>query len=170
MAESAQIAKLTPRHDLILDYLIANPTQKRSEVALAFGVTAPWLSTIIHSDIFQEKLAARQDEFFSIAVTPIHEKINALADIALDRLIDSTLVDERSDSLRDTLKLTLDSLGYGRQAAAPPSAGGDQHVHFHGCDPQILADARQRIFNRKQEKEVSHEPALLEGSVATEEL
>jgi len=44
-----QIKTISPKHDAIMDALIANPAQKLGTLAGIFGVSQAWLSVIIHS-------------------------------------------------------------------------------------------------------------------------
>ena len=149
MAESAQIATMTPRHENIIAYLIANPTMKKGEVARTFGVTPAWLSTIIHSDIFQAKLRERQDEFFSAATVPIRDKLEALASMSLDRMLETVETERDPTTIREMAKLALDRIGHGPQSPNAPSPGTPQTNVFIGVSPELLAAARERIFQRR---------------------
>lgn len=115
MAESAQIQKVSPRHEAILNYLIANPTVKKAEVAAQFGVSQAWLSTIIHSDAFQAKLRARQEEVFEVAVlSGIEDKLLGVAHQAAERLGELLPLQDNVRDISDTMDKALKSLGYGR--------------------------------------------------------
>lgn len=121
MAQSAQVNKVSIKHDAILDFLVANPTLKRSEVAGYFGVTVPWLSVIIHSDVFQELLKQRQDLIFDVAVVrPIQEKLMGTANLAIEKLMESLQFETDTKTLNTVLDTTLSNLGYGQKNQGHP--------------------------------------------------
>lgn len=121
MAESAFIQKVSIKHDMILDYLIANPTLKRTEVAAHFQVTSAWLSTIIHSCAFQELLKQRQNEVFSVAVLqPIRDKLMGAANMAADRLMEVLPFESDPKTLNTILDTTLSNLGFGQKTVGTP--------------------------------------------------
>jgi len=114
----AEIQALTIRHEAILDYLMANPTVKLGDVAKAFGVTAPWLSQIIHSDAFQSKLKEKQDINFHSTVLPIREKMLAVAHLALDQLADKLPLETEPSALSGIAGDVLDRLGFSSKTPA----------------------------------------------------
>lgn len=143
MAESAQIQKVSIKHDVLLDYLIANPTAKRSEVAAIFGVTQAWLSTIIHSCAFQEKLRQRQDQVFEVAVLrPIQEKLMGAANMAAERLMEVLPLESDAKTLNTILDTTLSNLGYGQKSVGTPIQQTNVTVNISKED---LAGARALI-------------------------
>lgn len=144
MAESAQIQKVSIKHDAILDFLVANPTAKRSEVAAVFGVTVPWLSTIIHSCAFQELLKQRQDLIFDVAVVrPIQEKLMGVASMAAERLMEAVQYESDTKTLNTVLDTTLANLGYGQKTVGIPV---NQQNNFNiTVSKEELAGARALI-------------------------
>ena len=56
------ISKVSYTHDAMIDMIIQNPQISQSELAVMFGYTAPWISRIMASDAFQERLAQRRHE------------------------------------------------------------------------------------------------------------
>lgn len=149
MAEN-QIQSLTPRHDIIIDFLIANPTLKMSEVARQFHVTPPWLSVIIHSDIFQAKLRERQETFFIRSTSSIKEKLETLAHLALDEMIDRVETQPRIDEVREIAKVALDRIGYsGSRVSGDRPSGQYIQNNFIGVSADVLRAARQKILEHK---------------------
>lgn len=149
MAKSAQIQKMSTRHEAILNFILANPTMSYGQVAAEFGVTPSWLSTIIHSHAFQEQLAARQDELFDVAVVqPIGNKLEAAVSMGLDKYIEKipTMTTDQVMSGTDRL---LGRLGYGTKSGGA-AAEGDQHQHLHlHVDQETLKEAQNRIGTNK---------------------
>jgi hypothetical protein len=148
MSSSASIQKMSHRHEEILNFLLSNPLLKMGEVAAHFGVTFPWLSTIVHSHAFQDQLKKRQDQVFDSAVlATIDDKIGAAAQVTLDAYLEKvpTLTADQLISANDKL---LNKLGYGsRGNGAHIQINGDVQVNHVSKD--ILEEARNRIGTNK---------------------
>lgn len=119
-AEGA-ISRVKYTHDMMIDFILANPGVKQNDLARAFGYTPAWISRITCSDAFQARLAARRGEI----VTPslllsFEERLKGLATQSLDMLADRLdAVDEEGNSIAPTevvikaLEISSKSLGYG---------------------------------------------------------
>lgn len=142
-----EIQSLSHRHDAILTFVLANPTMPLWQVAQYFNVSQPWLSVVIHSDIFQKKLRERQDLVFNATLLPIAAKIEHLAHQALDKLtekVEMGVVGE--ETLRKTADMALQSLGYGTRGNSPAAANGNfTQVNNYIVDREVLAQARARL-------------------------
>lgn len=147
MAQSAQIKKVSPKHQAMIDWLIENPTLSRREMALAFGVTQPWLSTIIHSQAFQAELKRQQDKVFNVVVArPLQERLLGAAHLALDRLEEKLTVEGDVETLRRVVETLSKGAGeFQGEKNRPPT--GDQ-FNFFNITPQDLAEARAKIGKR----------------------
>lgn len=150
MAESAQIDKVGTWHENLVSFLVANPRMKKADVARHFDVTPSWLSTVIHSDVFQAKLAERQDEYFGAVTTPIREKLENLAGLALDEMEEKVQTEGSISEVREVAKLALQSLGYGNGANGKGTQNPAlvQQNNFYSVSPEQLAAARERILNQ----------------------
>lgn len=158
-----QIKRLTPRHDTILAFVMANPTVKRGEVARLFGVTEAWLSTIIHSDIFQARLSERTDQVFSETLVPLCEKVTALAHKSIDHLLDK--VDTMQvDGQFKTAEMALKMAGYGTQQSRNPTAPLVQQNNFYAATPELLKAARDRL-GAEQPSVLPPAQLVIEGTV-----
>ena len=139
-----EIAKISFSHEAIINWLVLNPEKQLRDCAAYFGYTQAWLSTIIHSDIFQAKLRARQDEVFGEIVEGIPEKLRALADVSIEKLTQQV---EQFDSPRlamDACSLALKSLGYGAPAPRGPVVQNVQN-NFQ-VSAEDLANIRQKML------------------------
>lgn len=56
------LQKLSYNHEALIDMLIAEPWISQNELAGRFGLSASWLSTIICSELFQDRLAQRREQ------------------------------------------------------------------------------------------------------------
>lgn len=149
MAERVQIQSLTPRHEAIMVFLIANPMMKRGDVARTFGVTQTWLSTLLNSDAFRARYDELQKEHTSVCVIEVKEKLETLAHITLDRLIEQVEMTTDIREVRETARLALDRIGF---SGGPPANGlpafFQQNNFLGSVDAQTLREARSRIVSR----------------------
>lgn len=153
------VDKLSPRHDMIMIFILANPTLSMGAIAKEFCVSAAWLSQVIHSDVFQEKLRERQDRVFHHTLLPLREKIEHLAHRTLDRLTEHVEMNSMPvEELRKTSVDTLKALGYGTSAAV--IVNNEQNNTYLAAPADALAEARSRIGKRAIGPD--YEPALIE--------
>lgn len=114
--ESAALAikRVSFTHDALIDLIIANPMLSQGELAKHFGYTQPWLSRVMNSDAFLERLAARkQDVVDPVLTLSIDEKLRALASKSLDVVLDKLTVTQNPDTALKALEVTSKALGYG---------------------------------------------------------
>lgn len=133
------------RHDALIDIMIAEPQLQQRELAKIFDRTEAWISTLINSDAFQARLAERREEVVNPDIAAsVEERLRALADISLQRLIEkiATPVQVVSDQfLLDTAKMSTASLGYGARAPA----GGNINVGVVVQVPQKATSAAEWV-------------------------
>lgn len=113
-----EIQKVGIKHEAILDFLMCNPTMRMQDVAAKFGVSGPWLSCIVHSDAFQSMLRKKQDVAFHHSVLPIREKMQAVAGLALDRLLDTLPNEADTRNLSAVADNVLEKMGFSSKAPA----------------------------------------------------
>lgn len=142
-----QLQYISHTHDQIIDWLLANPNLPQSICAAHFGYTEPWLSTLIHSDLFQAKLQERQAIIFGEVAASVKDRITALAHDSLKKLHEKVSTMENPEHLIGTSELALKALGFGGQLGRP----GVQINHFNGgqttnvVTKDVLAEARSRM-------------------------
>lgn len=146
MSESASIQKMSHKHEAILNFLIENPLLRMSEVAAAFEVTFPWLSTIVHSHAFQDQLARRQDELFDSAILQtVGDKLSAAAQVTLDAYLEK-VPNLTADQLISANDKILNRLGYGSKPNGNGKPGDTYHfTQINTVDKDVLEEARGRI-------------------------
>jgi len=151
MSASAEIAKVGTWHESLIAYIVANPSQRRSEVARHFQVSPAWLSTVINSDVFQARLRERQDEFFGAATAPIRERLEGIAHLAIDRMEDKLPFENDLSEIREVAKLALTSLGFGNGANGKNAPGPHmvQNNNFYSVPSEVINAARERILNQQ---------------------
>lgn len=160
------IKRLSMRHEAIIDYIVANPTARMADIAIYFKVSRSWLSIVVNSDAFKQKLAERQDLLFQHTVVPLQEKIAGLAHVGLDKLGDVLENTQDPALIKSTTEGLLDRLGYSAKAvnaALNASPSNTQINNYYSVDSNVLAQARENFG-----KTLTEEKALV--SATTEAL
>ena len=131
MAESNQVASLSHTHEAVMNWMLVNPDKSLRECADQFGYTQSWLSTLIHSDIFQAQLAARQEGIRARIADSIPQKMRQAADVGIEKLIGKLEQTEDPEFILDATDKLLHRLGYAPQkvpSASPLGQGGTGNV------------------------------------------
>lgn len=83
------IQKVRYTHDAVIDEIIANPAISQGELAARFGFTQSWMSIVINSDAFKERLADRKAQLVDPKlVASIEDRLGAIANRSLDKLME----------------------------------------------------------------------------------
>lgn len=84
-----EIAKVRYTHDAIIDEILTNPAISQGELAKMFGFTQAWMSIMINSDAFQERMRERKCELVDPRlVATLEDRLNGVARSALDALLE----------------------------------------------------------------------------------
>jgi hypothetical protein len=144
MAQSAQVQKLSPWHLRLADWLISDGQGPgwNKRAAQHFGVSQAWLSTIFHSDAFQEyfqALNARTSQ--SIAVT-VKDKMLGVASLAMDHLAER--VENEGGvmpvgSLLEVVDVLAKRTGHGEKGSGEPA---QTNIQVNVVTREQLAEAR----------------------------
>jgi hypothetical protein len=110
----AEVAKVSYTHEKMIDLLVANPRVRNRELAEVFGYTEPWVSTVLNSDAFRERLAARREDVVDpVLRMSLEERIRGTMDLALT-VLGEELVESRAPSVAiKVLEHGSRALGYG---------------------------------------------------------
>ena len=109
-----EVKKVRYTHDAIIDVIIANPAVSQGDLAKEFGFTEAWMSIIVNSDSFKEKLAIRKAELTDPKITAsIEMRLEGLAKKSLDRLLDRV---DSSIPLKPMELVAMAKLGVGNRA------------------------------------------------------
>lgn len=122
----ADIQRISHTHEAVLNWLIINPERSLRECADHFGYTQPWLSTLIHSDIFQMALRERQQNVANRVAQSVPERLQAVADIALDKLATMVEASEDPEYILDASDRVLHRMGYAPASARNPAGSPSQ--------------------------------------------
>ena len=159
-----QLKNLSHKHMAILEHMCANPAAKLREVAFVFDVSQAWLSSIIHTDMFQAKLADRTDECFSAIAIPLRQKLMGLAHNSVDKLNEKLETIEGPREIQDIAEMALEAVGYGPEKASSESPSTSIHIHI---DADSLASARAKIGRtfENETKEIENSPIEVQTSL-----
>ncbi len=79
--------RLRWNHDLVIDTMLADPGLTQTDIARQFNVSNTWVSILVNSDAFKERLRERKAELMDpVLRASLEEKLNGIANTALDRL------------------------------------------------------------------------------------
>ena len=135
---SNKLTRVRYTHDAMIDLMLQRPDVSQNELALQFGFTVPWVSTVVNSDAFQARLAARKTELVDpVIIKELDERISELANISLSVVQEKLLASRNPDLAIKTLELTTKALGFG----ARPEKNATINQSFVVMMPQKTADA-----------------------------
>lgn len=152
------IARLSYRHEAIMNWLVMNPHKKLRDCAEELNYSQTWLSQLIHSDIFQAKLQEKHADVFTEIAQNIPVKMRGLADLAIEKVTEVLERSEEPALIVDIFDKTLSRLGYGPGKSGQNMAPSAQ-VNVFTISKDDLAQARGAISTPR--------PAGVEVSIAT---
>lgn len=132
------------RNEYILSYMLQNPGASRKEIAAYFNVTPTWISIVTRSDAFRSRMAEILGESVVVAATETRASLEALADIAIERLAEKVEVSQDPEFLRKTTDMALHRLGYAPVSSKAPGANVQVNLLVGREDLQA---AREQILN-----------------------
>jgi hypothetical protein len=105
-----QITKVRYTHDAMIDLLVANPRVSQNELAAHFGYTPAWVSTVMATDLFKERLEHRRTELVDPEVkASVNERFHAVVTKSLQVL--QAKLSKPIDQIPDNLALRAAELG-----------------------------------------------------------
>jgi hypothetical protein len=139
-----QIQKVRYTHDAMIDQIILNPSVSQGELARHFGFSQGWVSIMINSDAFKERLAERKAEIVDpVLRTQLEEKLKGAANRALDKLL------ERLDNPGTAIS-TKDLVSIARLTGTPNLPSGPINVqnNYVMSMPPQAPDSQKWLENR----------------------
>lgn len=159
MANSVAIQSLKPRHEAIIDWLLANPgAPNLNPLCAKLNISRSWLSIVMRSDVFVEEYTRRRQEHNSELNKQLVEKQLKVTLKALDK-VDQLMDDEDELDLRGALEVadrTAKHLGFAPRPGAAPIIEETRTRELRTVDQGTLSEARETI------KRVTH------GAIATD--
>lgn len=162
MAKSFNPKTVSWWHEQLADWMLLNPDRSIKEAAIVFDVGVNYLYLLKNSDTFKEywnqRRAAREaklDDNVGEMLGTVQNKVSAVADIALDQLLEQLEKNQAAqsagapiithDELRSTADMALKKLGYGLPA---PGNGASpvQNTQINvSIDAGMLSEAREKM-------------------------
>lgn len=158
-----QLQSLSNKHEVLIEYLLIHPQIKLKEVAAHFQVSQSWLSIIIHSDMFQKKLAERRKETYGEVLVNISERMTGIAHLALEKLGDQIENEQSIGVVLETADMILGKLGYGSKGQVQAPIGQVNIQNNYAVPAEVIAAARQN-FGKEAAKVIETQPAPIEPS------
>lgn len=154
-------------------HLLLFPNKSQREIAKMLGYTEAWISTLINSDMFQERFKKLKDDFHSTAFIGLRSKTEAAASMAVDRLVDILEHDQEHKLspgfiLEATTKLLQHMEKY-QESPKPPSDGLTLNVTLAGEIQNALVavnNMRQEIAREGDSSIIPNEVQVIEQEEA----
>lgn len=148
---TATEVKLTrPWHEALADWYIQYPQASAKETAAYFQVSTQWLSIVRNSDSFKELMKSRRNEHFGLVSVSVINKVEALADQALDELADQMNRKELPvEHVKDIAAMSLKAMGFGGGEAR--GTGMVQNNINVMVDREALMEAREKLLSSRTE-------------------
>lgn len=122
-----ELVNISHKHEALLNWLVLNPDKSLRECADHFGYTQSWVSSIIHSDIFQVALKEKQLAIAAKVADSIPAKLRRAADVALEKLTTKVEESEDPEFLLDATDKILHRMGYAPASARNPAGSPAAH-------------------------------------------
>lgn len=155
-----QIAKVRYTHDAIIDEILVDPSISQNELAKRFGFTAAWMSIIVNSDAFQNRLAERKGELIDPKITAsIEQRLESLAKFSLDRLLERV---ESSVPLKPMELVAMAKLGAGDRANRPAGPPVSTNLYVVNLPP-VAQNSSEWLSSARRPPGVSQIPQKVDG-------
>lgn len=122
------IANVRYTHDAIIDKILVDPAVSQGELARQFGFSQTWMSIVINSDAFQNRLAERKGELTDPAIAAsINERLDAIAKRSLDKIAER--LDRPGDAIATKDLVSIAKLGVGDKNTRPAGPPVTQNLY-----------------------------------------
>lgn len=129
------IAKVRYTHDACIDEIMMNPSISQNELSQIFGYSAGWMSIVINSDAFQERLAQRKGELTDPKLrASINERLDAIARVSLEKLINR--LDNPAAQIKTMELVAIAKLGVGDKNTRPAGPMQQNNLYVVALPPQ----------------------------------
>lgn len=113
-ANGKAIKKVSYSHDAVIDMIIAHPQFTQGQLAGQLGYTQPWLSRVIRSDAFKERLAERKGELVDpLILQEVEQRFECLLEQSLEIIQQQLALNPSFDKALKAADLGARAMGYG---------------------------------------------------------
>ena len=142
-----EIARVRYTHDAIIDEILINPSVSQGELSKQFGFTQTWISIVVNSNAFQERLAERKGMLIDPAITAtINARLDAIAKRSLDKIIER-LDSPTSGSIKTHDLVAIAKLGVGDKNVKQKNFEGPQTNLYVFNLPPPASDSKTWLAN-----------------------
>lgn len=140
---------MTPTHELMVDWILQNPGGTLKQMGDYFGYSASWLCTVMKSDAFKSYAAERLADVHNLVSQGIPARMEALAVLAIERMEETLVKTEDSDTIKDSFDKVMHRYGYAPNAQRnnPMQPGGFQQNNIFYLSPEQHAAVREKLIN-----------------------
>lgn len=145
-----RLQKTSYTHEAMIELIIQQPTMSQDALAAHFGYTPGWISNVLASDAFQERLAKRKEEVVDpVLKASIEERFKALVHQSLTVLMEKLSKPTVSDNVAiRAAELGAKALGVGGHAAPRPASADSDHLAKLADRLLLLqSNVRERVVN-----------------------
>ena len=155
--EGLAIKRMRYTHDAMVDLIVTNPAISQNELAEQFGYTPSWVSLVMSSDAFKERLAARKEELVDPAIrATLAERFDAVVTKSLEVLLEK--LSKPVSAIPDNLALRAAELG-----AKALGLGGNAVPVAPALPPDHLDQLAKRLVSL-QRPGVTYDQAQVEDA------
>ena len=149
-------------YEALIDMKISQPAMSMGDLAKHFDVSANWLSSVVHSDMFKARFLQRRLQLSEEIDASLKIKLGRVADRGLEMMTEALSEDGQAvkkTPLMDVAEITnksLERLGYGVKQG-PSVVVNNQQVIETGASRDVLEDVRRSI-KQTQIEGVANQP------------
>lgn len=158
------VAEINYAHDAMINMVLANRGVHQNQIAEELGYSPAWVSVVMSTPIFQEKLARRAAQ---LEDPILKEKIRVLMQTTMHRSLEVLSKKMEADALEipDNLALrsfevTSRALGYGARVEAPAQNPVSVNIHLDSLKENLVG------LLRRERKALENESTLQSEGVS----
>lgn len=143
-----EIAKVRYTHDAMIDMIVSEPSVSQNEIAARFGYSAAWVSIVVNSDSFQNRLKERKDELVDPFLrATVKDRLTAVANKAMEKLAERLALNApfSNKELIDCAAMATKGLGFGAPQA---QSGPVQNLYIVPAPPQVSSSQQWAAMAR----------------------
>lgn len=124
------LQKVSYTHTDMIDYIIAHPGCNNNQLAIRYGYSPSWISSVMASDAWKAAMAARREELVDpVLLMSLNERFEGMTRRSLERLQEKLDAPNVSDQVvLKAVELGAKAMGIGGNAAAAPQAPAGDHL------------------------------------------
>lgn len=146
---NAPVQKLSTTHEMIANWILANPGGTYRQMGAHFGYTVSWLCQVCTSDLFRAYMAERMRDVNLQVNQDIPSMLRGAAVLAIERVTEVLEKSEDAEVLVDAFDKVMHRYGYAPNAKASPAAQGPimQQNNVFFLNQEQLSSLRGKLLD-----------------------